>query len=107
MDGLGSYDLKVFAKAKPSIQLHPQVLDACIPLNFMFSENDPRVLKGSPVCDQQSLGLFRGHFKTSASQPTLYPPQTFINLQLKDSDVKSGAHDKCVIHEADDACSSR
>ena len=102
LDGLGSCDLKVFAEAKSSIQL-----DACFPLELMFSENDPRVLKGSPVRDQQSLGLFRGHFQTSAIQPTLFPPQTFIDPQLKDSDVFSGTHDKCFIREVDDVRSSR
>ena len=55
-DGFGSRDLQVFAEAKPSIQLHSQVLNALFPLDFMFPESDPRILKGSPVCDQQSLG---------------------------------------------------
>ena len=103
LDVLGSCDLKVFAEAKPSIQLQPQVLDACFPVNLMFSENDLWVLKGSPVRDQQSLGLLRGHFQASAIQPTLSPPQTFVDLQLKDSDVFSGTRDKCVIREDDDA----
>ena len=40
-------------------------------------------------------------------QPTLCPPQTIIHPQLQDFDVVSGAHDKCVIREADDARSSR
>ena len=39
--------------------MHPQVLDACFSLDLMFFENDPRVLKGSPVRDQQSL-VFSG-----------------------------------------------
>ena len=107
LDGLGSCDLKVFAEAKPSIHLHPQVLDACFPLNLMFSENNPRVLKGSLVHHQQSLGLFRGHFYTSTIQLTLFPLQTFIDPQFKDSDVFSGTHDKCVIRKTDDARSSR
>ena len=78
MDGFGSRDLQVFAEAKPSIQLHTQVLNALFPLDFMFPENDPRVFEGSPVRDQQSLGLFRGHFQASAIQPTLCQPQTII-----------------------------
>ena len=57
LDGFGSRDLQVFAEAKPSIQLHSQVLNALFPLYFMFPDNDPRILEGSPVCDQQSLGL--------------------------------------------------
>ena len=32
------------------------------------SDNDLRVFEGSPVHDQQSLGLFRGHFQASAIQ---------------------------------------
>ena len=71
LDGFGSRDLQVFAEAKPSIQLHTQVLNALFPLDFMFPENDSRVFEGSPVCDQQSLGLFRGHLQASAIQPTL------------------------------------
>ena len=107
LDGFGSRDLQVFAEAKPSIQLHTQLLDALFPLNLMFPENDLRVLEGFPVRDQQSLGFFRGHFQASAIQPTLCPLQTFIDPQLQDSDVVSGAHDKCVIREAIDARSSR
>ena len=103
LDGFGSHDLQVFAAAQPSIELHTQVLNALFPLNLMFPENDLRLFEGSPVRDQQSIGLFRGHFQASAIQPTLCPPQTFIDPQLKDSDVVSGAHDKCVIREADDA----
>ena len=106
LDGPGSYDLKVFAEVKPSTQLHTYVLDACFPLNPMFTKNDPRVLKGSPVRDQQSLCLSRGHFQTSAIQSTLCLPQTFIDLQLKDPVVFSDTH-KCVIREDDDARSSR
>ena len=34
-------------------------------------------------------------------------PQSLIDVQLQDSDVFSGAQDKCVIREADDARSSR
>ena len=49
--GLGGCHLKVFTEAKPSIQLHPQVLDLRFPLNLMFSVNDPRVLKGFPIRD--------------------------------------------------------
>ena len=60
LDGLGSCDLKVFTEAKPSIPLQPLILDACFPLKLIYSENDLRVLKGSPVCDQQILDLFRG-----------------------------------------------
>ena len=89
--GFGSHDLQVFAEAKPSIQLHTQVLNALFPLDFMFPKNDLRVFEGSPVHDQQSLGLFRGHFQASAIQPTLYPQQT----------------GKVQIREADDARSSR
>ena len=59
LNGFGSRDLQVFAEAKPSIQLHTQVLNALFPLDFMSPENDPRVFEGSPVCNQQSLGLFR------------------------------------------------
>ena len=106
-DGFGSRDLQVFAGAKPSIQLHTQVLNAHFPLDFMFPENDPRVFEGSPVCNQQSLGLLRGHFQASAIQPTLFQPQTIIDPQLQDFNVVSGAHDKCVIREADDTRSSR
>ena len=73
----------------------------------MLSENDPRILKGSPFRDEQSLGFLRGHFQVSAIQSSLCPPQTFIDLQLQDSEVISGAHDKCVIREADDARFSR
>ena len=69
----------------------------------MLSENDPRVLKESPVRDEQSRGFLRGHFQASAIQPALCPPQTFIDPQLQDSDVISGVHDKCVIREADEA----
>ena len=97
----------MFAEAKPSIQLNTQVLKTLFPLDFMLPENDPRVFEGSPVCDQQRLGLFRGHFQASAIQPTLCPPQTIIDPQPQDFDVISGAHDTCVIHEADDARSSR
>ena len=46
-------ELQVFAEAKPSIQLHSQVLNAVFPLDFMFPENDPRILEGSPIRDQQ------------------------------------------------------
>ena len=95
------------AKAKLLIQLHTQVLNVFFPLNLMFPENDLRVLEGSPVRDQQSLFLFRGHFQAFAIQLTLCPSQTFIDSQLQDSDVLSYAHDKCVIREADDACCSR
>ena len=66
LDGFGSRDLQMFAEAKPSIQLYTQVLNVLFPLDFMFPENDPRVFEGSPVCDQQSLGLFRGHFQATA-----------------------------------------
>ena len=66
LDGFGSRDLQVFAEAKPSIQLHSQALNALFSLDFMFPESDLRILEGSPVCDQQSLGLFRGHFQASA-----------------------------------------
>ena len=59
LDGFGSRDLQVFAEAKPSIQLQTQVFKALFPLNLMFPENDLRALDGSPVHDQQSLGLFR------------------------------------------------
>ena len=107
LDGFGSRDLQVFSAAKSSIQLHNQVLNALFSLNFMFHENDLWVLEESPVRDQQSLGLFSGHFQAFVIQPTLCPPQTFIHPQLQDSDVVSGAHDKCVICEADDARSSR
>ena len=99
LDGFGSCDIQVFAKAKPTIQLHPQVLDTCFPLDLMLSENDPWVLEKSPVRDQQSLGFLRGNFQASAIQPTLYLPQNFIDPRLQDSDVLSGAHDKCVIHD--------
>ena len=87
LNGFGSRDLQEFAEAKPSIQLHSQVNNASFPLNLMFAENNFRVLEGSPVSDQQSHGLFRGHFQASAIQPTLCPQQTFINSQLQDSDV--------------------
>ena len=97
----------MFAEAKLSIQLHLQVLDACFPLNLIVSENDPRVLKASLFRDQQSLGLLRSHFQASAIQLTLCPPHSFIDPQLKDSDVFSGIHDKCVIRKADDAGNSR
>ena len=97
----------MFAEAKPSIQLHTGVLNALFPPNFMFPENDLRVLEGSSVRDQQSLGLFRGHFQASAISPTLCPLQTFIDLQLQESYVVSGAHDRGVIREADDARSNR
>ena len=107
LDGFGSRDPQVFAEAKPLIQLHTQVLNALFSLNFKFLENDPRVLEGSPVRDQQSLGLFRTFLQASAIQPTLCPPQTFIDPHFQDSDAVSGAHDKCVVHEADDARSSR
>ena len=107
LDRFGSRDLQVCAEAKPSTQLHTQVLNALFPLDFMFPENDPRVFEGSPVYDQQRLGLFRGHPQASAIQPTLCPPQTIIDLQLQDFNVVSGAHDKCVIREADDDRSSR
>ena len=73
----------------------------------MFPENKLRVLEGSPVRDQQSLGLFRGYFQASANQPTLYLPQTFIDPLLQDSDIVSGAHDEFVIREADDARASK
>ena len=59
LDGFGSRDLQVFAEAKPSIQLHTQVLNALFPFNIMFFENDLRVFEGSPVREQQRLGLFR------------------------------------------------
>ena len=48
----------------------------------MHSENDPRVLKGSPVRDEQNLGFLRGHFQASAIQPTVRLLQTFIDPQL-------------------------
>ena len=65
LDGFGSRDLQVFDEAKPSIQLHSQLLNALFPLDFMLSESDLRILEGSPVCDQKSLGLSRGHFRAS------------------------------------------
>ena len=74
LDGFGSRYLQVFAEARPSIQLHTQVFNAISPLNFMFPENDLRVLEGFPVRDQQNLGLFRVHSQASAIQPTLCPP---------------------------------
>ena len=107
MDGFGSRDLQVFAEAKPSMKLHTMVLNALFSLNFMLAENDLRVLEGSPVRGQQSLGLFRGYLQASAIQPALCPPQSVIDPQLEDSDVVSGAHDKCVVRGADDARSSR
>ena len=107
LDDFGRRDLQVFAEAKSSIQLHTQVRNAFFSLDFMFPENDPRVFERSPVCDQQSLDLFRGHFQASTIQPTLCPPQTIIDPQLQDFHVVSGAQDKCVISEADDARSSR
>ena len=82
LDGFGIRDLQVFVEAKLSIQLHTQVLNALFPLNFMFPENDLRVLEGSPVRDQQSFGLFRGHFQVSAIQPTLCSPQMFMKIEL-------------------------
>ena len=97
LDGFGSRDLQMFAEAKFSIQVNTQVLNALLPLDFMFPENDPRVFEGSPVCDQQSLGFIRGHFQASAIQPTLCPSQTIIDPQLEDFDVVNGAHDKCVV----------
>ena len=66
LDGFGSRDLQVFAEAKPSMQLHAQVLNALFLLNLMFPENDLRIFEGSPVRDQQSFGLLRGHFQASA-----------------------------------------
>ena len=74
--------MQVFAEAKASIQLHTHVLNALFALDFMLPENDLRVLEGSPVRDQQSLGLFSGHFQASAIQPTLFPLQTIIDPQL-------------------------
>ena len=53
------------------IQLHPQVLNTCFPLDLVLSENEPRVLKGSPVRDKQSLGFLTGHFQASG---ILYHP---------------------------------
>ena len=41
---------------------HPQILDNCFPLDLMFSENDPWVLEGFPVRDEQSLGLLQRSF---------------------------------------------
>ena len=40
LDGFGSRDLQVFDEAKPSIQLHTQILNALFPLDFMFPAND-------------------------------------------------------------------
>ena len=37
----------MFAKANPSIELRPQVLNACFQLDLMFSENDPDVFSGT------------------------------------------------------------
>ena len=71
----------------------------------MLSENYPRVLERT-VRNEQSLGFLKGHFQASAIQPTLFPPQNFIDHQLQDSDI-SGKHDMCVIRKADDARSSR
>ena len=45
LDGFGSRDPQVFEGAKPSIRLHTQVLNALFSLNFMFPEDDPRVLE--------------------------------------------------------------
>ena len=45
----------MFVEAKPSIQLHTQVLNALFPLDFMFRENDLRVFEGSPVTWFQQL----------------------------------------------------
>ena len=95
LDGFGRRDLLGVCEAKPSIQLYTQVPNAFFLLNHMIPENDLQVLEGSPVRDQQSLGLFRGHFQASAIQPTLCPSRTFIDPQLQNSDVVSSAHDKC------------
>ena len=82
LDGFEIRDPQVFSEAKPSIQLHTQLLNAPFPLNCMLPENDPRVLKRSPVRYQKRLGLYRGHFQARPIQPTLCPPQTFIDPQL-------------------------
>ena len=83
LDGFGSHDLQVFAESKPSIQLHTQVLNAFIPLNHMFHENDLWVLEGSPIRDKQGLGLFRAYFQASAIQPTLCSEKTMPALFVK------------------------
>ena len=82
----------MFAEAKPPIQLYSQVLDAPALSDFVFTKYNLWISKESPVCDQQSLGLLRSHFKASAVQPTLYPLQTLIDSQLQDLDVISSTH---------------
>ena len=76
LDGFGSRDLQVFTEAKRSIQLHIQVPNALFPLNYMIPVNDHRVLVESSVREQQSLGLYRGHFQASVTQPKLPPTPT-------------------------------
>ena len=78
LEGFGSCDLQVFAEAKPSIQLHPQVLDVCFPLDLMYPENDPRVLKGYPVRDEQSLSFFQGPF-SGLCYPNKALPETHFH----------------------------
>ena len=67
----------------------PRYLMLVFHLTSCFSENNPRVLKGSPVRDEQSLGFFWGHFQASAMRPTLCPPiprsLKFIEEPLLDS----------------------
>ena len=36
LDGFGSRDLRIFAEAKPSIQLHTQIPNALFPLEYNF-----------------------------------------------------------------------
>ena len=59
----------VLVEAKPSIQLHSQLLDAAAPRDFVFTEYNLWVPEGSLVRDQQSSGLFRIRFEASAVQP--------------------------------------
>ena len=71
------------AKGKPLIQLYSRVLNAPAPRDFVFPEHSLRVLKGCPICNQQSLGPPRSHFMVSAIQPTLRLRQTLIIPQLE------------------------
>ena len=102
LDGSMRCDLDLFAGVKLPIQLYSEVFYALAPHDFVFSKLNLQVLQGSPVYDQQSLGVLRSYCKACAMRQALCLPEALIDSQFEDPDVFSDTHDKCVICEADD-----